>query len=291
MQPVQLRKSAGLHFLQISKNGGGRAYGLRLFLQAESVQTVDPKMPLQRVAGRFQFHLPRLYMGDERLHAVDHRGQPAFLGFPSARDQLAGLQTGQFLSQSLFRFSRIVALKLCRGKLPGGNVAVGDTGLPAQAVEQNRHQVVVAVVFQHRRFGNGALGDDLLDLTLHQPRARFADLFGHRHLVACLHQQGEVALDAVIGNARQRNAHIVADRPAGQRHIANLRHNLGIAVEGFVKVAQAKEEDAVRVLALQLQVLTAHRRGHGQVRFSGIQLLEARACSYLCQKTRLLGSP
>ena len=135
-----------------------------------------------------------------------------------------------------------------------------------------------------------------MDLPLDQSCARFADLLGDGHFVTGLHQSGQVAFHAVIGNAGQRHTLVVADRSAGKHHIAHCGHGFSIAIEGFVEVAQAEKENAVRVLALELQVLPAHRGCHGFIfvvvfqRF-GSDALPAALAPSVFQKTRLLGSP
>ena len=148
------------------------------------------------------------------------------------------------------------------GELARREVGEGQTGGGAPRSHGHGHQVVVAALVEHPRLDDRALGDDAAHLALDQPLARLRHLLGDGDLVAGFHQLGDVAVDAVVGHARQRHALVVADRPAGEHHVADARHRLGVVVEGLVEVAQAKEQDAVGVLALEGQVLLAHGRGH-----------------------------
>src|SRR3990172_11107354 len=59
----------------------------------------------------------------------------------------------------------------------------------------------------------------------------------------------------MVRDARHWNAHALGDIARGEHNIQFARGCLGILVEGFVKIPQAKKNDSVRVLALDFEVL------------------------------------
>jgi hypothetical protein len=211
------------------------------------------------VTGGLLFHLPGFHTGNYRAQALHQPTQPGVVEFPIRGDQFAGVQAAQFLAHFAFHARGAVLLELGRGKFAGGDVAIGDARLCAPAVEGHGHQIVVAILVQHGRFGNRTGCHHLA----HQPVARFAHLFGHGHFVARFDQPGQVALDAVIGDTGQGNPLVVAHRAAGQHHIADFGDDFGVVVEGLVEVAQAEKEDTFGILAFDVQILAAHRCGHG----------------------------
>jgi hypothetical protein len=132
---------------------------------------------------------------------------------------------------------------------------------PVGAAPCHRGQVVVLPLVQQDRLDHGAGGDDAAHHTLHQlftRRRLVAQLLGDGYLVAGVDQLGDVRLDAVVGHASQRDALVQPHRPRGQHHVADAGHDLGVAVEGLVEIAQPEEEDRVRKLLLDRQILAAH---------------------------------
>jgi hypothetical protein len=64
----------------------------------------------------------------------------------------------------------------------------------------------------------------------------------------------------VIGNAGQGEPLPFPQLARGQRNAQNWGDPLGILAEGLVEIAEAEEDDGVRVLALDLQVLVEDGR-------------------------------
>jgi hypothetical protein len=59
----------------------------------------------------------------------------------------------------------------------------------------------------------------------------------------------------VIGNAGEGKALALAQFPRGQGDAQDGSDPLGVLAEGLVEIAQAKEDDGVRILLLDLLVL------------------------------------
>jgi hypothetical protein len=130
------------------------------------------------------------------------------------------------------------------------------------AHRQDGHQVVGAVLGQQCRLDDRARGDDARHLAFDDAAAiGLAHLLAHRDVIALLDQARDIALHGMMRHAGHRHALPFADRPAGQHQVQLAGCRLGIAIEHLIKVAQPEHQDAVRILALDLQVLLA-QRGH-----------------------------
>jgi len=234
-----------LHLRQIGQNARGGTYRLGLAVQPKAVQRRDAEVTLQRLSGGVLFHLPRFHLGDERGHGGHKPGQVALRRLPVDGDQLTRLQAAQLFAHAPFclgcarrsQSSRGGRADLGSGEFTGRDVTVGDAGQRATTVEADRGQVVVALIIQHARFDDGALGHDSPHLAFDQALARLADLLRDRHTVPSFDQAGDVAVDAVVGHARQRHTLVVAHRATGQHHVADPGDDLGVVVECLVKVA------------------------------------------------------
>jgi hypothetical protein len=78
-------------------------------------------------------------------------------------------------------------------------------------------------------------------------------------VVAFVDQAGEVILSGVMRYASHGDTDAFRDRPRGEDDIQLTRGDLGILIEGFVKVTQAEEHDRIRMLAFDIQVLASER--------------------------------
>ncbi len=134
------------------------------------------------------------------------------------------------------------------------------------AVDQGR-QVVIGPAVQQVLLDQGTGGDHPHDLSVHQLLALtgLLHLLADGHLVPLGDEPGQVGVQGVMGDAGQGDALALAHRPRGKGDLQLARDQLSVLVERLVEVAQAEEEDGVRVAALDLQVLTAQGRiGHGR---------------------------
>ena len=84
-----------------------------------------------------------------------------------------------------------------------------------------------------------------------------AHLLGDGDAVAFFDEAGDVALDGVVRDAGHRDAHPLGHRARGQNEVEFAGGGPGVLVKSLVKVAQPKENDGVRVLGLDLEILFA----------------------------------
>ena len=85
-----------------------------------------------------------------------------------------------------------------------------------------------------------------------------ADLFADGDRFAQLHQPREVLLGGVIRHARHLDRLAVGGAALRQRDVEQLGRALGVVVEQLVEIAHAVEQQHVRMLRLDAQVLLHH---------------------------------
>ncbi len=168
-------------------------------------------------------------------------------------EDLGGAQAGQLGTQQARDVSTV---ELGGGKLTGGDVDIGNASL--LLLLNNRAKVVVALSGEQSRLDQGAGGDHTHHLARENSFDRLVtDLLADGDMVALLDQAGEVVFGGVMGNAGHGNAGALGDGAGGEEEIQLTGSGFGILVEGLVKIAEAKEEDGVGILALDLEILFA----------------------------------
>jgi hypothetical protein len=123
-----------------------------------------------------------------------------------------------------------------------------------------------APAVEHRRVGDGAGSHDAGHVAVDQAASAFrrADLLADRDLVAGIDEAGDVCLRGVVGNPRHGYPRALSHFAAGKDDIEDRGRGFSIGIEGFVEVAEAKEENGVGKTAFDLKVLAAHGGQGGQ---------------------------
>ncbi len=123
-----------------------------------------------------------------------------------------------------------------------------------------RQQQVVALFFQQGGVGDGAGGDDAHDFALDRAFAGggVADLFADGDGLAHLHQPRQVLLGGVVRHARHLDRLPVGSAALGERDVEQLGCAHCIVMEQLVEIAHAVEQQHVRMLRLDAQVLLHH---------------------------------
>ena len=129
----------------------------------------------------------------------------------------------------------------------------------------DREQQVVALLVEQRRVGQRARCHDARDFALDGTlgRVRVSDLLADRDGLAELHEPGEVLLDGVIRNARHPDPLAGRRAACGERDVEQSRRTLGVVVKKLVEVAHPVEDEHVRMLRLDAEVLLHHGRVRG----------------------------
>src|SRR5262249_3259704 len=79
------------------------------------------------------------------------------------------------------------------------------------------------------------------------------------------YELGEVLVDRMVGHARHLDRRASRGAARGEREVEQSRRALGVVVEHLVEISHAVEQQDVRVLRLEAQVLLHHGRGAGKV--------------------------
>ena len=120
---------------------------------------------------------------------------------------------------------------------------------------------IIRAALEERLFHDHPGRHHAYDLAAHQPSCLrwILNLVAHGDAEAGAEQLADVALEGVIGHARQGETLAFSEFPGGQRDAEDGRDPFGILAEGFIEVAQPEEHDRVRMLTFDLQVLVENR--------------------------------
>jgi len=128
-----------------------------------------------------------------------------------------------------------------------------------------RQQQGITAVVEQGGVGERAGGDDAADRTLHRPlgRARLTHLFGDHHRFTEFDQTGKVLLHRVEGHAGHLDRLPGRLPPGGQGDVEQAGRFLRIFKEQLVEIPHAIEQQGVRMLRLDAEILDHHRRMQG----------------------------
>ena len=193
-------------------------------------------------------------------------GEGLFRTGPVVEDGLRRGEPAQLVDDVLHP---VGAVKGRQVGLAGGDVAEGHAGV--LAVHVNATEDVGGLVLQAGGVDDGAGGHHPDDVPLHQPLGGggVLHLLADGHLVALGDEPGDIGLAGVVGDAAHGHPlllglGVLAVVPGGEGQIQLPGGQLGVVGEHLVEVAQAEEQDGVRVVLLDLQVLFHHGGQFGQ---------------------------
>ena len=131
-------------------------------------------------------------------------------------------------------------------------------------VAEHRGGAVGFLVFQQRRIGERARGNDAHHFARHRPfaRAHFAHLLADGDAAPHLHQPRQILLDRMVRHARHLHRLAVYLAAGGQGDVQQFRRFDGIVDKQFVKVAHAVKQQFVLMLRFDVEILL-HHRGNG----------------------------
>ena len=156
-----------------------------------------------------------------------------------------------------------------RRELPGSDIHIRN---PGQTVVQDRAgQVVVGGRCEQARLNHRARCHHPHDLTRHQAIHRLtADLIADSHVVAALDQPSQVVFNRMVRDPGHRDPISLCNIARGQDNIELPCCDFSIPIKSFVKISQPEEQDRVRVLAFNREILLADGgqfRVFGHMRF------------------------
>ena len=135
------------------------------------------------------------------------------------------------------------------------------------AVEADPGKVVRPVLIEHLQVADRSRRHDPRDLPAHQPPGlrRILDLIAHGDLVARVEQPGDVGVDRVVGHPAHRRLAGGSLLPRGEGDIEYRCGGRGVLEEQLEEVAHPVQQNRVRVVGLDRQVVPEHRREGGDV--------------------------
>ena len=141
---------------------------------------------------------------------------------------------------------------------PLGHAQPSQAAAVARALVQ-RHQHGLGLVAQQFGIGQRAGRHHAHHLAVHRPLAAdFAHLLANRHRFALADQLGQIALDRMKRHTGHRNRLPAALPPVRERDVQQARRFFGIGKKHLVKITHAVEQQRVRVVRLETQVLLHH---------------------------------
>lgn len=144
------------------------------------------------------------------------------------------------------------------GELPSADIDPGQAD--AIAAWSDGRQVAIFGCRKQSWFCDGSRRQDPGHCPVDQTPAGLAQLLGNSHRVPGREETAKIIIERVMRDARHRNAAVAAERPAGQGDPGIPCDDLRVLVERLIEIAEPVEENRVRVLRFELQVLPA--RGH-----------------------------
>ncbi len=240
-------------FHVLHQTAGGAQGGLAL-LDPEAHQILGTELLAQQLAGGAELEFP-LRAAAQTAATLDvvQEGERFWV------EQLGRVGALQLRQQGLF------FLELVDEEAAGAYVH-GAIAEAAAIVVDGGDQVILPLAEQ-RLVGDGARGDDANDLALHRPLAGggIPYLFTDGGRFAQLHQLGQIPFDGVIGYTRHGDGAAGRLATLGQGDVEQLGGLASIVVEQFVEVAHPVEQQDLRVLGLEGQILLHHGRVGAEV--------------------------
>jgi len=246
-----MRQFAGLRRLRILQQRAGRGHGRLQPFGAEAGQRSDFELVAEQAAGRVEFEIPVGLAGAGDINA--EIGRPAFRVKDFGR------------ADALQRRRNLLCRHFEQHELAAGQVQAGDAG--GIAVGGHGEQPDVALVVDQRRVGQRSRRDDARHGALDRPLAgcRIADLLTDHCRFAELDQPRQIGLQRMERHAAHADRDASRLAAGGQRDVEKARRLLGIVVEQLVEIAHPVEEQRIRMVGLERQVLNHHRRMLGAV--------------------------
>ena len=202
----------------------------------------------QRIVGKGMTGRPVLHPGEQDVGEALNEIRGILAGPRLRRDQLGGPEAAEHVEKLRSR-------GLLYGELAGGDIRGGDSH--HTLLLDNTDEVVVTALVQQVLRKGGPGGDHLDHVAPYDAlgELRVFHLFADGHPLARPYQPAQVRLEGVVGHSGEGDAFGPAVIPGGERQSEEPGDELGILVEGLVKIPHAEQQNGVLVLLLELPVL------------------------------------
>src|SRR6266516_99195 len=171
-------------------------------------------------------------------------------------NHLGGTNTRNLLLQCHFRLMRA---ELCRGKFARSNINIGYAY--CITAHNDACEKVIAFRSQHGRVDHRAWCNDTQHFAIYESfrERRIACLLADGYAVSLAHQPCYIAINGMMRYASHGRFFSTPEITPRQRNLKFTGNNLRIFIERLIEISHTKEEESIRVLAFNLQVLCSHR--------------------------------
>jgi hypothetical protein len=248
-QAGEMSEVAAIAALHVGEQGPGSRESKRQIVTAETGQIPGPEMLGQDSARRNRVEVPF----GQALAARKGAGET-----PSGTSS----STGSRRASSAWSSARLATSRTLKRPLANSRIA-RPTGARSRSATPGADgdDQVGSPGFEQGLLGNGTGGDHPNHLALHRALAcaDLASLFADGYRNPLLQQPCKVGLHRVDGYARHGNRLTRGFAPAGEGDVEQFCGALRILVEQLVEISHAVEQEDVRVLRLDAQILLHHR--------------------------------
>ncbi len=249
-------------FAKIVDDGARRGNGLGVRVEAEAGQFGHAELFAQDALRVIELKDP---IFETRFDAASAIEQGSFRRLEkllrTRKQSLAGMEKLQLVTKIVVgaRPGKFRGLKFAGGEI---DVSEAD-GRAGRMLGYGGEEIVFARV-KDGDIGGGARGDDAHDFAADNffARAGLLHLVADGDLESGADEFGDVAVGGVIRDAAHRNRLALFAIPRGQRDLQFARGEHGVFVEKFVEIAEAKEQQRMRVARFYRMVLL-HQRCSG----------------------------
>ncbi len=249
---AQVGQGGLLSFAQVVEQAARGADRERLSGEAETGEVAGAELFAQLPLGAAGFEMPRRALPHAEVTATLQSLQRVF-----GKQQFRGAESFQLCGER-FLARGLQCVKAAARELEPGEAETVGTG-------RDRGQQRVATFLEQRVVGDGARRDD----THHLPFDRafrfggVTDLFADRDRLALAYSSCKVIVECLDRHARHRDRLAAGGSACGQRDVEQSRGLAGVVEEQLVEIPHPIEQQHVRVLRLDAQVL-GHDGGVGR---------------------------
>ena len=257
-----------LRFLKVLEQGPRRGNGQVHARHAKAGEVAGAELSGEQTFGYFAIEVPRRAKHAPPTPTLERIGDSlvqACQGRVAFRDQqLHRLEARQFCGQRL-KTVRFADREASAGQVDAGKTGEGRSALAGTAARtcghpQGNHERV-AVRFKQSVVGDSAGRDHPYHRAFHGAFrfGRVADLFADGHAFALADQPCQIRFERYHRYPRHGDGRPTRVPARGQRDVQQARGLARVLEEQLVEIAHAVEQQDIRMLRLQAQVLLHHR--------------------------------
>ena len=254
-------------FAEVVDDGSGGGDGLRVAAEAETFERDNAELLFEQAAGVVGLKNPFFEAGFDGSEAVEFgrdggREERDWAG----EEDFARAKDAKLVAEAGFG---IVAGEFGGAEFASGKVNESETGGQALRVARDGGEEVVLFAFD--KVGGGGAGRENTDHFATDDLfagSRLFELFADGDFVAGADEAGDVVFGGMIGHAAHWDGFAALFVAGGEGDLQDAGGDDRVVVKEFVEIAEAEEEQRLRMLFFHGVVLLHQRSswlGHGQI--------------------------